>query len=129
MGYHIAQKELTLVAEGGALIFSLGKTSQDLIKDHAHNIIDIICLDGPDGDPVSPTAGMFTVFVERVANGGFHSISDGGVILAPETGGTTVADGSVTGASYSSNSNRVKIVAIDVDVATHVQVTITQNLT
>ncbi len=129
MGYHIAQKELTLAAGAGTLDFSLGKTDQDLIKDHAHNIIDIICLDGPDGNPVSPTVGMFTVFVERVTNGGFHAISDGGAINASETGGTTTPVGSVTGASYSSNSNRVRIVADSIDVATHVQVTITQNLT
>lgn len=129
MSYNQAVQELELVAEAGELIFTIGTGPDKLVANIPHNFLDFVSLDGAGGDPVVPGAGTYTIFIERVPNGGFQSISDGGTIDATKTGGPATTDGTVLGGSFGSPINRIKMVAAGVTVATHVRMTIQQQLT
>lgn len=76
--------------------------------------------------PVIPTAGSFSIFVKTTPNGGFHSISDNGVIAAANTGGLLMADGLEKSASFNGSPLEIKIVPSGVDVALAYEVTVMQ---
>lgn len=128
MSYKQAVKELELSAGAGELIFTVGTGPDKLVANIPHNFFDLVSLDGADGSPVEPGAGTYTTYIERVPNGGFQALSDGGTIDATKTGGTTTADGAVLGGSFGSPINRIKMVAAGITTATHVRMTIQQQL-
>lgn len=92
----------------------------------AHNFVVITTLDA-SGDPVVPTAGTYTVYVETAPDGGFESLSDG-AINATDTGGRTGAVGSVASASFDGNPWSIRIVADSVDAGTQFRAHVVQNL-
>jgi len=126
---NVAEKELTLSAGAGTLIFDVGTGPDKLVSNIPHNFFDFVSLDGAGGSPVEPGAGTYTTYIERVPNGGFQAIPNGGTIDATKTGGTTTADGTVLSGSFGSPINRIKMVATGITTATHVKMIIQQQLT
>ncbi len=127
MSYKHAQK--TFLLTDGEVVFEVGTGPAKLFRVPPHSFIDIISLDAVDGNPIKPDAGDYFIFVERVENGGFQPIVDGGNIKAKHTGGTAAPDGEVRGTSFAGPINRIKIKAENVTMATHAKVVIQQNLT
>ena len=91
--------------------------------------IHIVTLDAADGDPALPTAGNYTVSMQLVEDGDFHTVSDNSGVIAG-----TAAAGSAVGTSgdgrYILTQSAPKAIRVvsdgSVDVATHKRVTIKQ---
>jgi len=128
MSSNFAVKTQALVSNAGEIIFAIDNTSTGLSLFYPHHFVDIVSLDAEDGNPVTPLSGTYTVLVERVAEGGFQSVTDNPVIDASKTGGETGLDGAAVGSSFACPANRIKVVAENVSLATHFRVTINQFL-
>ena len=94
----------------------------------SHNFVDVVSLDGA-GNPVTPAAGDYMIYVKTNADGGFKALTDGGSLNAALTGGDSMADGLPVGASFGQNPIEIKVVPVGVDVALAYRVLIIQNLT
>jgi len=103
-----SQKEALIAA---TIIFTQDDIQAEKIDDNsANNFVDIISLDGLEGDPVIPTTGTYEIFVKTDVNGGFKAISDNGSLAAGKTGGSALADGIAEGASFTGLAQEIKIV-------------------
>lgn len=97
------------------------------LKPYITTEIHIISLSDYSGPPAQPTTGTYTVYIQLVPDGSFHSISDlGGVLDATLTSGDLLPDGQGLYLISQSIPHSIKIVPNIVDVATHYRVTIKQ---
>jgi len=78
--------------------------------------VDIIALDGLEGNPVIPGAGTFTVSVKTDIDGGFKTV---GTISAAEAAGSAGSDGDAVGLTFTELPLEVKIIPAGVTTATH----------
>lgn len=92
---------------------------------YAYNFIDIVTLDGLDGDSCSVLQGEFEVFVKTDELAGFKSIPGGGTLKAVETGGDKLPDGKQKGLVFVGVPIEIKIVPKSVNCSAY-RVFITQ---
>ena len=115
-----------LLLTNGEIIFEVGSGPTKIRADLPRNFVNIISLDGSDGNPVAPGAGVYNTFVEAVPGSGFQSVADNGTLDATKTGGNSITDGTVLAASFVGPVNRIKVVQTGVTTATHAKITIQQ---
>ncbi len=124
------KKEQTLTAGAGTLTLTSDNAEpgiERLDPNKLNNFLYVISLDGPDGDPVIPTAGTYTIYVQAVPDGPWMAIADGGTLDATLTGGDAMADGVGVRASFEGGPIGVKVIADSVDVATEFRVHLIQS--
>lgn len=114
---------------GSTLLFNAETDSEIEQIEHsfAMNHIDVISLDGLDGNPVIPTTGTYEIYVRTDIDGGFKLIPERGSLEAIKTGGSILADGIAEGVSFTGFPLEFKIVPTGVDVAAAYRVDIKQS--
>ena len=103
-------------------------TDGQIMMHFPHNFVDIVSLDSISGEPTTPSAGTYSVYVKTVDRGGFKSLKDG-ELDAKLTGGDSLADGLQLGVDFSANPIEIKVVPSGVIGAAAYKVVVTQNLT
>ncbi len=121
-------KKQALIGEEIELFANSGEQIERVDSNYPVNYVDIISLDGLDGEPVTPTAGTFSIYVKTSDSGGYKALSDNGELSADLTGGSSLVDGVAEGASFYGNPFGIKIVPVGVDVAAAYEVIIKQNM-
>lgn len=102
-----------------------GDRKQQLATELPDISIDVVCMDGPDGAPVTPTAGMFQIYYQDVRDGGFKR---GPAIQAVRCGGSSMPDGQAAGAVLQANAIAIRVVPQGVTGAAAYRVWVRQNL-
>jgi len=126
MSMHRATKESLI---GDVLLFNNEiEPPAETIKDSfAMNHIDIISLDGFDGNPVTPTTGRYEIYARTDIGGGFKLLFEHGLVDAKKTGGSSLPDGVAIDSRFVGFPLAFKIVPVGVDVALAYRVAIKQS--
>jgi hypothetical protein len=89
--------------------------------------IDIISLDGIDGQPVIPTAGSYRIYAQTDEEGAYKSIDKNNIVNAKLTGGELNPDGVAQGSYFIGLPLKIKVVPSGIVGAAAYRVNIKQN--
>lgn len=98
-----------------------------ITPNYMSNQIDIISLDGLDGDPVIPSSGTYKIYVQTDEDGPYKTISKGSTVDAVLTGGSANDDGIFHESYHVGLPLKIKIVPVDVVGPVAYRVSIKQN--